>query len=125
MVLARIKTKRGTEIEIESDRETIKEIILFLKRREEQESKFQNILLNRRNQLAHGRPPATLTDALIKLKTEGFFKNKRTITDIGDELARKGFHYPTTTLSAVLIHLLRRGELGRVKEDKQWRYVED
>ena len=124
MVHARIKTKRGTEIEIESDKETVKEIVAFLQKREEQEARSREFMIHRRDELVHGRPPATLTEAITKLKSEGFFKKKRTISDIKNELARKGFHYPSTTLSAVLIHLLRKGELGRLKEDKQWRYVQ-
>ena len=124
MVHAKIKTKHGSEIEIESDKETIKDIIIFLQRKEEHEERFKDYFAQRRNALAHGRQPSGVTEAIIKLKSEGFFKEKRNLSDIKNELARKGFHYPTTTLSAILIHLLRKGELGRLREDKQWRYVQ-
>ena len=124
MVHAKIKTKRGTEIEIDSDANTVKEIVAFLQKKEEQEARFFEQMTYRRNDLMHGRPPSSLTEAIAKLKAEGFFKGKRNISEIKEELSKKGFHYPTTTLSAVLLHILKKGELGRLKEDKQWRYVQ-
>lgn len=124
MVRAKIKTKQGTEIEIEGDTNTIKEVISFLQKREDQEARFNEHMKLRRNEVMHGKQPSNLSEAIVKLKAEGFFKNKRSMSDIKDELSNKGFHYPSTTLSPVLLYLTRKGELGRLKEDKQWRYVQ-
>ena len=123
MVKAKIKTNYGTEIEIESDSETIKEIVLFLKRHEKREEILKNNIRHIRNEIAHNKQPTNLTETILKLKLENFFEDKRTISDIRNELARRGFHYPSTTLSAVLLNLLKKGVLGRLKENKQWRYV--
>jgi len=62
-------------------------------------------------------------DHIQELRGEGFFKSKRTIGDVRQELETNGHIYPVTSLSGPLLGLVRSRDLGRVKEDKVWKYV--
>jgi len=57
------------------------------------------------------------------LKGEGFFKSKRTISDIQKTLEEKGHIYALTSLSPALLRVVRSRELGRIKEGGVWKYV--
>ena len=68
--------------------------------------------------------PSTITDVLRNLKRDGFFREGKTLTEINEELTQKGFNSPVTTLPAVLLSLLRRGEITRIRDEEQLKYVE-
>jgi len=124
MVKATIKTKAGTEIIIESDKETIEYIVNSLQRREEMTT---NLRSSReiRNKEIHGARPRNATNMILKLKTDGYFKGERTASEITEALKKEGFHYPLTTIHPVLIRLVRKGELARLKSKEGiWVYVQ-
>jgi hypothetical protein len=60
---------------------------------------------------------------IMELVQEGFFKEKRTITDIKDRLEEKAIFYDSTSLSPSLLRLINKKMIRRVKEENQWRYV--
>ena len=61
---------------------------------------------------------------ILRLKADGFFKGqRRAIKEVQDGLEAQGHIYPVTTLSGALLALVKKRELGRVKEDGAWRYV--
>ena len=110
MVKAEIKTKNGTRIRVEGTPEEVEKILSNIKRREEQ------LAVKKKRKIS-------ATDFILKLREEGFFDKPKTILDIKEKLAENGLIYPVTTLSAVLIRLIRRRELGRIKTEKMWGYV--
>ncbi len=57
------------------------------------------------------------------LVQEGFFKEKRSISEIKSKLAEKAIFYDLTSLSPSVLRLVKRGELRRIKEEGNWRYV--
>lgn len=65
----------------------------------------------------------TLIDLFITLKEDGFFDTPRKISDIVNELARRGYHYPASSLTWALIRSVRKGILGRLKKEGVWHYV--
>ncbi len=104
-VKASIKTKYA-EITIESDRKTVSDIILDLQRREEFKERFKEEREKRQESSISekkGKSPTNATEAIIKLKSEGFFKIKKPLSEVQRELEKNGFIYPNTTL-----RLLRR-----------------
>ncbi len=121
MPKADILTKKGTKIHIEGDIDDIKEIVTSIKRREDFEERFYLSRILRQNESAHHQS-GSITDVLLKFKSEGFFNEGKTLGEISKELLNRGFHTPRTTLSALLLFLVRRGELKREQEDEQWRY---
>lgn len=60
-----------------------------------------------------------------KLIADGFFKGRKTLTDVRDELRRGGHVYKATDLSPTMIRLVRDEQLRRVKgESGRWAYAE-
>ena len=63
---------------------------------------------------------------MLALRDDGFFAAQRSISDIRMELAKRGWHYPLTTLSGRLQALVQQRELRREKvkdgRKKAWRY---
>ena len=125
MVKATIRTKSGTEIEIESDRQTVMEIIATIQRREELRERFREESQRRHEEVIHRRSTTSLsaTDFILKLQREGFFKEKKTLGEIQSELQKHGYMYPLSTLSAVVLRLIRHGDLDRIRDEDKWKYV--
>jgi hypothetical protein len=70
-----------------------------------------------------GKRLSSATDAILELNAEGFFDKPKALADIKQKLAEEGMIYPVTTLSGVVLPLVRRRQLGRVKKDGRWSYV--
>jgi hypothetical protein len=73
------------------------------------------------------RPNSTSsTDRILLLKDEGFFQEQRTIGEVREKLASRGWHYPVTSLSGPLQTLVQRALLRRVKVKESgksgWKY---
>lgn len=70
--------------------------------------------------------PNTLQGRIQALKDEEFFKDQRSLADVRAELRTKGWHYPATSLSGPLQHLVRQRELRREQigdgKKKIWKY---
>lgn len=74
--------------------------------------------------------PQTLSDRILSLHADSFFSSQRGLSEVRDELAKNGWHYPLTTLSGTMQELVRPNkELRRVlvpsapgKKKKIWKY---
>jgi hypothetical protein len=65
-----------------------------------------------------------LVDQLDAMINDGFFKKPKDLASIKSSLAEMGHHYPVTTLSPVMLRLVRRRALRRIRgENKRWVYV--
>ncbi len=62
------------------------------------------------------------SDLIIELKEGGYFDKPKSLGEVAQELEARGYLYPTTTLSGVVLHLVKRGLLGRKKIDGKWVY---
>ena len=72
-----------------------------------------------------GRPHrkrGAASDLVLELKEEGFFDKPKGLTEISKGLEEKGYIYPVTTLSGVVLSLLHRRVLGRKKVEGRWVY---
>jgi len=65
-----------------------------------------------------------LVDLIASLVDGGFFKKPRDLASIRTALAEMGHHYPVTTLSPIMLRLVRKRNLRRIKEQKRWVYVQ-
>ncbi len=65
---------------------------------------------------------AAASDLVIGLKEDGFFNKPKGLTEIGKALEEKGFIYPVTTLSGVVLGLVQKRLLGRKRADGKWVY---
>ena len=62
-------------------------------------------------------------ELLLGLIGDGFFKTPKELSSVKAALAELGHFYPTTTLSPLMLRLVRRKTLRRIKDSKRWTYV--
>jgi hypothetical protein len=63
------------------------------------------------------------TTYISTMATEGYFKAKRSISDVQKKLEEMGHIYAQTSLSPALTRLTRKRVLRRMKEKDGWLYV--
>src|SRR2546427_12877035 len=73
---------------------------------------------------AGGSGPGSVKDYVLELHESGFFAKPRGLTEIKDALAAEGHLVPITTLSGVMLELVKAKALRRDKdkETKNWKY---
>ena len=69
------------------------------------------------------REKPTPMGLLSELIVEGFFREPKELGAVRLALKDKGHFYPVTTLSPLMLRLVRRKELRRMKDKKRWTYV--
>jgi hypothetical protein len=62
------------------------------------------------------------SDLLVELKEEGFFDKPKSLTEIAKALEEKGYIYPVTTLSGVMLWLVQKRLFGRKRLEGRWVY---
>lgn len=115
MVKTTIRTKNGIKIEVEGTPDEVSKIVSEVKKEIEKTEEFKAI--------KKAKSKAGATDFVIKLKADGFFDKPKNLAEIKEKLAEHGLIYPVTSLSSILIGLVRRRELGRIPTEKGWGYV--
>ena len=68
------------------------------------------------------RKKVAASDFIIELCEAGFLNKPKGLGEIAKALEEKGHLYPLTTLSGVVLDLVRARELGRKKIDRRWVY---
>lgn len=66
----------------------------------------------------------TAPQLLKVLWQEDFFTNSKDSIEVKRELAKRGFHFPSSSLAVALIRITRKGFLTRRKKEKRWSYVQ-
>ncbi len=120
MAKAHITTPQGIQVKIEGTPAEITAVLRDL------ESKgTASVLSGSRRDRKKSRPGRVLlVDLLSSMIDGGFFKKPKDLASIKSSLAEMGHHYPVTTLSPVMLRLVRRRALRRVRGDqKRWVYV--
>ena len=102
MAKATIKSKSGAVITVQGTHEEIASIIGIFEKEEKKR--------------------AAASDLVINLKEDGFFDKPKGLTDIAHSLEEKGYLYPVTTLSGVMLGLVQKKLLGRKKLEGRWVY---
>jgi hypothetical protein len=55
---------------------------------------------------------------------EGWFSTERTLSEVHEEMARRGYHYDRTAVAHALVDLVREGTLFRDGVMRNYRYVQ-
>lgn len=66
----------------------------------------------------------TCRGLLERMWKEGWFSSERTLGEVHEELARRGYHYDRTAVSHALVDLVREGTLFRDGTMRNYRYVQ-
>jgi hypothetical protein len=61
-------------------------------------------------------------ELLIGLRESGFFDKPKTLAEMSEVLEEEGYLYPTTSLSGVVLGLVKHRDLRRKKIDGRWVY---
>ena len=121
MVKAIIKSKTGAQIVIEGTKEEVGKIL----------SDFERLSAVRemKEAISHGaskireeKKRKTASNLIAELRESGYFDKPKSLGEVAQGLETRGYLYPTTTLSGVVLHLVKRGLLGRRKADGKWVY---
>jgi len=66
----------------------------------------------------------TCRGLLITLWEEGWFASPRSLSEVHDEMSRRGYHYDRTAVAHTLVDLVREGTLFRDGSARNYRYVQ-
>lgn len=116
MAKAQIITESGTKITIEGDTE---EVAALIERFDRTASAVSAPVRTGRSNSKAGPQ-----ERIIELLAAGFFRLPQGLGAIRSALEEQGHFYPATTLSPVLLRLVRNRNLRRIKESNAWSYVQ-
>lgn len=117
MIKAHLTTKTGATITIEGTQEEIAKLIAQI---EGGTTKPDRQYRTRRTGRVSKSGPVNLISELID---GGFFRKPKELGSIKSALEEQGHYYPVTTLSPILLRLVRKKALRRIKDKKRWLYV--
>jgi hypothetical protein len=66
----------------------------------------------------------TCRGLLMTLWKEGWFSSPRALSEVHDEMSRRGYHYDRTAVAHTLVDLVREGTLFRDGSARNYRYVQ-
>jgi|SRR3990170_7680858 len=118
MAKAHIVTKGGTKLTIEGTPDEVAALVARFEAVSPAPSKERTKSPSRRTAEKVG--PVSLISELID---GGFFKKPKELGAIKLALEEQGHFYPVTTLSPLLLRLVRKRELRRIKDKNRWLYV--
>jgi hypothetical protein len=70
------------------------------------------------------RKGETSRSVLTTMWKEGWFANPRSLSEVHEEMSRRGYHYDRTAVSHTLVDLVREGSLFRDGSMRNYRYVQ-
>lgn len=121
MAKATIKSGSGAVITVEGSEEEVSKIISAYEKSSVVGQAKQAIARSKvKKRDAKKRDSAA--DLIVGLREAGFFNKPKGLSDVSAELEEKGFLYPTTTLSGIVLGLVKRKELRRKKVEGRWVY---
>ena len=115
MATANIDLPNGTKVQIEGTTEEINRIIQYYGHSGKD--------MTSEPTRSTGRPSRGAMQHLRDLIRENYFKEKRSLSDVQIKLEELGRIYPQTHISTPLRRLVRNKELRRIRESKNWVYV--
>ncbi|MHB8623375.1 MAG: hypothetical protein ACYC9J_10920 [Sulfuricaulis sp.] len=118
MAKAHIKKPDGTNIVIEGTPQEVAELVSKIEGQAPSKGKKTDLSAKRVS-----NAKTSLSDLLMLLIDEGFFKKPKELAAVKAALAERGHVYPVTTISPALLRIVRRRYLRRIKQDKRWFYT--
>jgi hypothetical protein len=117
MPTASITMPSGAKVVIEGNQLEVADLLAIFQRAELPQAKSRP--------RAQPSAPARTgpVELLLGLIGDGFFKTPQDLSSVKRALEEQGHFYPTTTLSPLMLRLVRRKTLRRIKDQKRWTYV--
>src|SRR6266568_2191086 len=121
MAKATIKSKTGAVITVEGSESEVSGILTAYERISSVGHAKEAIARTRAARKSE-RKREGASDLIIGLKEGGFFEKPKALAEIADALEEKGYLYPVTTLSGVMLGLVKKRELRRKHHEGKWVY---
>ena len=121
MAKATIKSKTGAVITIEGSETEVSNILSAFERTAVV-GHVKQVITKKQALKKEQQKRLSASDMLIDLKEEGFFEKPKGLGEISKALEEKGFLYPVTTLSGVVLGLVQKRFLRRKKVEGRWVY---
>ncbi|HME19441.1 MAG TPA: hypothetical protein VKF15_06890 [Nitrososphaerales archaeon] len=117
-----VKLKRGSwEIEITSAEDRVQQAVESVLAGM---ASKEPILIEPEAEEAKGRRFETCRGLLNTLWREGWFAAPHSLSEVHDEMIRRGYHYDRTAVAHTLVDLVREGTLAREGTMRNFRYVQ-
>jgi hypothetical protein len=118
MPKATIMTKSGTAVTVEGTEEEVARLVSVIEGNGPIAPDRQPA--PRRNDKVKPTPKTLISE----LMGGGFFAKPKGLGEVKTALEQRGHYYPVTSLSPLMLRLVRQRELRRIKERNRWAYVE-
>ena len=122
MPKALLTTKSGAHVTLEGTKEDIVELLSLIEGGGDKAGqRAPSTAAKKKTLKSRGRP--TLNNLVSELLDGSFFKKPKELGAIRLALQEQGHFYPATTLSPVMLRMVRRKQLRRIKDNNRWLYV--
>jgi hypothetical protein len=117
-----IRLKRGAwEIEINTREDRVQQAVeSVLAGMASKES----VLVEAQESAGDDRRGETSRSVITAMWKEGWFGSPRALSEVHEEMSRRGYHYDRTAVSHTLVDLVREGSLFRDGSMRNYRYVQ-
>ncbi len=82
------------------------------------------VLVEAQESGAGDRKGETSRSVITAMWKEGWFASPRALSEVHEEMSRRGYHYDRTAVSHTLVDLVREGSLFRDGSMRNYRYVQ-
>ena len=82
------------------------------------------VLVEAQESSADDRKGETSRSVITAMWKEGWFGTSRALSEVHEEMSRRGYHYDRTAVSHTLVDLVREGSLFRDGSMRNYRYVQ-
>lgn len=121
MAKATIKSRTGAVITVEGSESEVSNILSAYERHSVVDQAKKAIERTRASRKAEKKREGA-SDLIIELKEAGFFEKPKALGEIAHALEEKGYLYPVTSLSGVVLGMVKRRALRRKKHEGKWVY---
>ena len=117
-----IKLKRGAwEIEINTREDRVQQAVESVLAGM---ASKEPVLVESQESPGDDRKGETSRSVITTMWKEGWFATPRALSDVHEEMSRRGYHYDRTAVSHTLVDLVREGSLFRDGSMRNYRYVQ-
>lgn len=84
----------------------------------------EHVLVEAQESVTDDRKGETSRSVITAMWKEGWFGTPRALSEVHEEMSRRGYHYDRTAVSHTLVDLVREGSLFRDGSMRNYRYVQ-
>ena len=121
MAKATIKSQTGAVITVEGSKDEVSSILSAYERTssvgQAKEARAKTKATRKSEKKREGA-----SDLIIGLREDGFFEKPKSLGEISTALEEQGYLYPVTSLSGIVLGLVKKRILRRKKHEGKWVY---